>query len=223
MTIFGEFHVPSEAFALHRTLQRVPDTAIEIERVVASKERLTPYFWVVSDDLAAFEDAASDDPSVSDLRELDVYDSSALYRAEWTRNVEAIAFAYTNVGAIIIEAAGKAEAWELQIRFDDRRRLDEFRDYCADEDIQFALNRLYDESQPRSGAAFGLTEKQAEALLTAWERGYFEVPRQVTLAEVAEELAISKESLSKRLRRGNDALVTNALHVTAPDDEEAAL
>lgn len=74
MSLFGEFHVSSERLALHDTLTTVPDTIVEIERVAATDELLTPYFWVSGGDAEDFEEAARQDPTVEDLRRLDQFD-----------------------------------------------------------------------------------------------------------------------------------------------------
>ncbi|WP_313696232.1 helix-turn-helix domain-containing protein [Halorarum halobium] len=219
MTLFGEFLVPSDAFALNRTLQSVPDAVIDIERVVASRELLTPYFWVSVTEFDAFEAAVAEDPSVQRLRKLDEFDESALYRAEWTENTEAIAYAYTNVGATILEAKGENDQWELRIRFDSHERLTDFREYCQANEISFELRRLYDISNPQSGVKYGLTQKQHDALVTAWEAGYFETPREATLTEVADELGISAQSLSGRLRRANQTWIANALTIAPPSED----
>lgn len=58
-----------------------------------------------------------------------------------------------------------------------------------------------------------LTAPQEEALLAALEAGYFEVPKAVTATEVAESLSISKSAFLERLRRGQRALITQALTV----------
>ena len=47
-----------------------------------------------------------------------------------------------------------------------------------------------------------VTPKQAEALRMANERGWFEVPRDATLGEIADELGISTQAASDRMRRG---------------------
>jgi len=51
-----------------------------------------------------------------------------------------------------------------------------------------------------------LTDKQREVLDTAREMGYFEVPRDATAAEIAEELDISPQAVSERMRRAISAL-----------------
>jgi len=46
-----------------------------------------------------------------------------------------------------------------------------------------------------------LSDNQLEVLETAYRLGYFKVPQEVTAEEIAEELDISRSTLSERLRR----------------------
>lgn len=218
MSLFGEFRVPSEAFALHQTFRTVPELVVEIERVVATENVLTPYFWISGDDIATVERALASDPSVENLHRLDEFEATTLFRAEWTENVETIVYAYTQIGAVILEASGKVGEWVFRMRFDDRTQLDEFCDFCHEQEIPFQLVRLYELSHPRTGGQYGLTPKQQEALVEAWEMGYFESPREASLADVAETLGITQQSLSKRLQRGYNALVSNTLVVTSQSE-----
>ena len=218
MSLFGEFCVPADAFALHYTLQAVSDPVVEIDRVVAAEDRLTPYFWVSGADPDEIAAATKDDPSVRDLRRLDEFDEATLYRAEWTENIETLVYAYTNVGATILEAEGESEEWILRMRFDDRDQLDDFQRYCNEEDISFDLSQLHEITFPQTGARYGLTPKQNEALVTAWEMDYFESPREASLNDVADTLDIAQSSLSERLRRAQDELIANALVVTEPSE-----
>lgn len=47
-----------------------------------------------------------------------------------------------------------------------------------------------------------LTDRQRECLTVAQRRGYFEVPRDCTLAEVADTLDVDKSTASETIRRG---------------------
>ncbi|SFS42495.1 helix-turn-helix domain-containing protein [Halostagnicola kamekurae] len=220
MSVFGEFHVPSNAFALHETLNAVSEMVIEIERVVATEEVLTPYFWVSEVNFGTFEDAVAKDPSIRNLEQLDEFQETALYRAEWTRHVESIVYIYTEIEAVVLEATGSNERWELRIRFDDRDELDTFQRYCHERNIAFDLRRLYDLSQPKTGGQYGLTSKQQSALVAAWEAGYFETPREASLEDVAAELDITQQSLSKRLHRAHRSLIANTLIVSASEPSQ---
>ncbi|WP_415381748.1 helix-turn-helix domain-containing protein [Halosimplex sp. TS25] len=223
MSLFAEFQIPSTDFALSSTLDRLPDLVVEIDRVAATDELLTPYFWVSDVDLDVFESVAAEDPTVSDLRRLDDFESASLYRASWTGDVDTVVYAYTQGGATILEAKGQDGVWDIKIRFDDRDPFDEFRAFTDDRDVSFRLEQLYETSHPRTGSRYGLSEKQHEALNIAWELGYFEEPRETTLDAVAEELGITRQSLSQRLRRGHHALVANTIRVTPLDEEKASL
>ena len=61
-------------------------------------------------------------------------------------------------------------------------------------------------TQPSSAAwsamLANLTDRQFEVLSLAVERGYFEVPRGATLADIASELDIEKSTASEHVRRG---------------------
>lgn len=218
MSLFGEFCVPSDALAFGQTLNTEPDLVIEIERVVATDELLTPYFWITGVTPDMFEAAAHEDPTVEQLERLDDYDEATLYRAHWTDRVERLIHAYTHIGAAIIAAEGQRDEWILRLRFDNRDKLDEFNEYLNDEDIPFTLQRLFEITHPRSGSQYGLTPKQTDAITTAWEMGYFKLPREATMDEVAGELGIAPQSLSDRLRRAQDTLIEEALRVEGPID-----
>lgn len=221
MGVFAEFHVPSEVFVLGGSLPNLPDTVVEIERVVASGALLTPYFWVTTDNLAAFEALVAEDPSIEDLHRVDDFEGRTLYRATWTANVEPLRFAYSEVDAAITEATGTGDTWELRIRFEDQNELSVFRDFCEEEGVEYDLRRRYEAARVGKGAEYGLTPKQNEAATTAWEMGYFDSPRTASLADVADELGISTQAVSDRLRRAQRNLLAETLTVASPSTADA--
>lgn len=220
MSIIAEFSVPSDEFALHETLVAVPEMVVEVERVVAHEpDRIMPLFWTRGDSHGDFEDAAADDPSVENITKLDEADGAVLYRAEWVENVETVAYAYTETGATILEATGQNERWNVQMRFGDENALSTFRTYLDENDYSFELDALYRRSQPMTDSP-DVTTPQREALLTALDAGYYDVPRDNTMDDVAADLGISQQALSKRLRRGHRNLIETTLTVARPDDSE---
>jgi len=220
MSVIGEFTVPSDDFALHHTLTAAPEMVVEIERVVATLEdKIMPYFWVSGGDQADFQTAFQEDSSVMDTTRVDEIEGSVLYRAEWRENVESIIYAYTDIGATILQATGRDEQWELQIRFDDREKVSQFQDYCEEHDISFELTKLYHQEQPMASAQYGLTPKQRNTLVTALNHGYYDIPQETTMTDLAEELGISQQALSKRLHHGHKNLITNSLTVSHPEDQ----
>lgn len=220
MSVIAEFTVKSDDLALHESLTAAPDMIVEIERVVATMEdKVMPYFWVSGGDQAEFEAAFDADDSVTNVVAIDEVDDAKLYRAEWTRNVETIVYAYVEIGATILQAIGRGENWELRMRFDDRDVLSEFQEYCAENGISFELNQLTEQEQPMASAQYDLTPKQRETLVTALEEGYYNTPQDVSMNDLADEMGVSQQALSKRFHSGHRNLITSTLMISRPDDE----
>ncbi|APX96186.1 helix-turn-helix domain-containing protein [Natronorubrum daqingense] len=219
MAVIAEFSVHSDDFALHHALTAAPEMIVEIERVVATmKDRIMPYFWVTGETLSEFERALDEDNSVKNITEVDVVEDAKLYRAEWTENIETVIFAYVEIGATILQASGRNDRWELQMRFDDQEKVADFREYCDENDVSFELLQLQEQEQPMASTQYDLTPKQRETLISALEEGYYEVPQQVTMSELAAEMGISQQALSKRFHNAHKNLITNVLTVSEPDE-----
>lgn len=220
MSVIAEFTVDAEDLALHHALTAAPEMIVEIERVVATMEdEIMPYFWVSGGDQHDFQTAFAEDPSVTDRTRVDEIDDATLYRAAWTENVETIIYAYIEIGATILQATGRDEYWELQMRFDNRDQVSDFQRYCNEHGISFELAGIYQQDEPMASAQYGLTPKQRDTLVAALEAGYYDVPQGSTMTEVADGLGISQQALSKRLHNGHKNLIANALTISHPDDE----
>lgn len=79
----------------------------------------------------------------------------------------------------------------------------------AGETVGVTLKRLHplgSEDDDAVAQRWDVTPAQEQAFRAALRLGYFEVPRQVTASEVADELEISKSAFLERLRRGQGAL-----------------
>lgn len=111
---------------------------VEIERVIAHEpDRLMPYLWTSNGDNQKFEAAAENDPSIEGLTKLDEHDGAVLYRANWVQGVEAVVHAYTKTGAVLIDATGRNDQWELQLRFDTEDDVIRFKSYLDESRRQF--------------------------------------------------------------------------------------
>lgn len=218
MSTIADFAIDADKFVLGWTLCEVPGVHIQVERVVVSSTaQVTPYFWATGDDLEAFEDALADDPTTRDAERLEDDGRTRLYRAEWTRNVQPLVYVLDDAKGAILQATGSEGRWELRLLFPDHETLSAFHEYSATYDLAFDLRRVYDSNGRRSTIPWELSEAQTEALRLAYERGYFEVPRETSMADLAAELGISSQALSKRLRRAHRGLVG----VTVAHDPDA--
>ncbi|MFD1586324.1 helix-turn-helix domain-containing protein [Halorientalis brevis] len=107
--------------------------------------------------------------------------------------------------SVVEQISVQPDGWVQQRWFADR---DAFLDYSAfwRENASFSLFRLT-ESDANGNPPTGLTDRQREALLTAYEMGYFDIPRTTSLDAVADEIGISAPALSERLRRAHAHLI----------------
>ena len=213
MSVLAEFLVPADQFVLADTLTAVPEVRIEIQRVVAGAEDVTPYFWAVGEKLNDFERALREDPSVKEILILEEdQEDERFFRVRWETRVPNLLSGVTDAKATILDAANTAEGtWELKLLFPDRDHLAGFHDYCVDHDLSCQLSRVYRAENPQEQGEYGVTEDQLEALEAAYRSGYFDVPRDTSLTELADELDISRTALSARLRRGERNLLSNTV------------
>lgn len=221
MSIISEFTVPAEQFALYETLCTSPEITVEVERVVAhGPDRIMPYFWTSGEDYEAFEASAKDDPSVENLTRVDETEDAVLYRANWVRDVESIIYAYTETGAILLDATGQDEYWELRLRFDSQEDLAQLTEFIEENEIEFDLTRLYEPSRPTTESHVPLTEIQEETIRAGLKSGYYEIPRETTPSELADQFGITRQAISNRFRRAHRALAEDAVVVTPPNETE---
>jgi predicted DNA binding protein len=73
------------------------------------------------------------------------------------------------------------------------------------------VSTLGDVGETPVAERWNLTPAQGEAVRTAYDLGYFEVPRAVTAGEVADQLDISKTAFLERLHRAEAALFEQVL------------
>jgi predicted DNA binding protein len=216
MSIVAEFTIESDEFLLGQLLAEFPALSIEIERVVPMGNRIMPYVWAYGDDLTEFETAMQENPGVAVFTVLDKLDDSALYKIEWNGDTERLVSSIADAPATILEIRGEDD-WTFRIRFDDHAGLSAFHETCVEKGIQYTLNRVYsvhDQREPDEN--YGLTQVQYETLLRAVEEGYFEVPRGVKIADLADEFDVSEQAISERLRRGADKVLRDALLESSP-------
>lgn len=205
--------LPADAVALEYTLERRPDVEVEAERIAGHSTVWTmPCLWISSDDLGAVDEALAADPSVESVVDSDEFDAASYYHLEWADDVEERVNAYIDREGSILDAKATADGWRMRFRFVSREQFDAFRETAADRGHSFELLELTEpdapSGEPNPG---GLTPDQREALLAAHDRGYYEVPREVTTRELAAELDTSHQSLSELLRRGTASLIDGAL------------
>ncbi|MFD1512508.1 helix-turn-helix domain-containing protein [Halomarina rubra] len=65
-----------------------------------------------------------------------------------------------------------------------------------------------------------LTPHEREVLLTALDRGYFEVPRRISIVALAEEVGVSDREVTEHLRRAMAKVLNHGRWQLPPERDE---
>jgi hypothetical protein len=180
---------------------------VQFERFVPATPDPFP-FVRVRGDREAFAASARADPAVASLTERDVTSSWTRYRLVWTPDARR-SIRHLFGDPVVLEAVAVRD-WSFSVRFPEFAHVAVFRETAETSGFPLELHRLREESRTED-ATTDLTDLQRETLALAIRRGYFEVPRSVTLSDLAAELGVSKQAVSERLRRALALLARDAL------------
>ena len=216
MSVILEFSIDSQDFQLGEVLSTPTDMQLELERIVPTGDMVMPFVWATGDGHTTFEEQVRGHPAIKACLPLDSLGESTLYRIEWEEDTDLIQ-GIAAANAVILEAYGNGE-WAFRLRFPDHDRLSHFHNFVLEHDLPMHIDRTYTLTETTErGHRFDLSQQQREALLLATQGGYFATPREIGLDELAEQLGISEQAVSNRIRRGNEKILRQVLLTSAGD------
>lgn len=187
---------------MHEVSSTNPDTTFSVVSVLPGADTGVALVEFRSADVLALLAAVRDHDDVVDLELL------------WTRGDDALVEVETRQPRLLepllragvplktpFEIRDAAATWELTTSAD---RLSELGDRLADHGVEYDLAEVTSETD---GDERVLTPRQREVLRAAVERGYYKVPRDLTLTELAGELGVAKASASDTLARAERRVV----------------
>jgi len=211
MSVIAEVQVPSTAFELGQILSVKGMEFIELESLVPTGKATVPLFWIYNSTRDSFLETVQRHPSVNSASEVDTFDDRMLFTLDWDARKDHLFEGIIEHGGQVLSASGTPEMWEFELRFSDHDELGDFREFCEYVNLSLEVVRVYNPTNPGGGPWYGLTEPQREAIRLAVQMGYYDIPRGCTTKELANELGISDQAVTERLRRGIVALVTQTL------------
>ena len=171
----------------------------------------TFYYYIESSDFHRFEDGLRNDNTISEFeRVIETRDREAIYCVEYSGEGILLSPVISAANGVILDKENDGSAWLFTIWMTERADLRYIWEYAQQNDIDIELLRV-NEYASLGDTDAGLTDSQREALLVAFETGYFEEPRKATLGEVATELDISQPAAGGLLRRGVRRLIISSL------------
>jgi len=173
-----------------------PDATFRLLTGVPKGDRAIELGEVRTDDPEAAIDALREHPDIVAFERLLAGDRRAIVQYE---AIEQRLYRFLWESSLPPEFPLSVENGEME--FDLTATREQFEAFGAQLDatgLQYDLLSVVHTDEDRSL----LTERQRECLTVAQRRGYFEVPRACTLAEVADALGVDKSTASETIRRG---------------------
>ncbi len=218
MAIVTEVHFAHEDGALAGTLAELPDLEATVVQETSTDPGRGVYFLRFEGvDPAAVREALSADHTVAEVRPV-LDGDRRLLGIVFTDRTKLLAPRVTREDGFVLEArSSSAGGWCERWLFRHREGIHEVWRYAREEGFSFEVLELSSVPDAESAGSAELTAKQRETLVTAYECGYFDEPRESSLEELAGELGVSPSAVGGRIRRGMKSLIGSSVVVDDPE------
>lgn len=215
MSITATIHIRHDQLALVPTLRRLDGVKVQVVPQGTTSPGATAFpFLIEHADRAELEAALDDDPTVDTYRLVDWTDGQGIYYIEHSPETKLISAAVAEANGFLMQTETKADGWFVRLLLPDRTALNDVWNYANRNDITIDIAEIYGNEDAGGQSSYGLTDQQRTALSLAYDEGYFQEPRAVSLDDVASELDLSSTAMSGRLRRGIRNLIAATIAET---------
>ncbi|MFC7203215.1 helix-turn-helix domain-containing protein [Haloferax namakaokahaiae] len=199
---------------LKQSIDRSPDVTLSVEQQTTSADGVLDItLRCLGGELDAFEAHLDTDETVSRWVPIDGVGPRRLYRVRLTERASST-FEFdrwVDGKGVFLSAEREVCGWVLQAYLPDRCTLRQFAEGCESNDVQFDITQLMEIGHVNDMRQLGLSSVQAETLRTALECGYYSIPRETNLEELAKSLDVSHQAVSERLRRAVRSLLEHTI------------
>jgi predicted DNA binding protein len=216
MSVIVRSYIEHGRLALVPTLRSLDEVKIRVVTQGTTSPGTTVFpFLIEYDDRAELEGILDGDPTVNEYELVDWTNGAGIYYIEHTPETELISTVVTNVNGLLVHTETKGNGWLIRLLLPDRKALNSIWEYANENEITLDIIEIYSNDDTRTEMSYGLTDEQMIALKTAYDKGYFQEPRDISLSQVADEIGVSSTAMSGRLRRG----VRNLIAATISEDD----
>jgi predicted DNA binding protein len=198
---------------MQTALQRAPDTDLTIVQQHVVETGGLDVVLDVRGAFDRFEAGLEEDNSVTDWLRFSTGQERRRYRVTLTERGRELSTQprWSNDGAVFLDGRRQRDRWRFRLQLPGEQSLQRYVAYCDDRNISLDPVRLCRSNSATSFEHYGLTATQARTLVDARQRGFFQIPRDCTLEELAAASNITHQALSERLRRGTESLIDATL------------
>jgi predicted DNA binding protein len=207
---------------LDQAVSAAADMSLDIEKLDASPT--VPIRVIFRARGASFDDfdaGLERDPTVAEFSVLADERQKRLYCVVGAETIPCVELYRRSIElqGVIVDATRNASGWTMGMLFPDRDAFGAFRRACQDVDLTVTVESIHSGQSDWTNDDADLTPAQREILSRAVEVGYFDIPRETTLRGLGDEVGVSGQAASERLRRGMETLVRDTLSEELNDEE----
>lgn len=209
MSVIIETSIPSTDFGFGTVFSDTTADRFELKQIIPIQGgTLAPFVRAYTANIDALETQLATDERITDITLINEFADSVLFQIDWNPSIDGFFTVVSDHDGLILTGTGTPNRWEFQLQFPDHETLSAFAGACRDAEVSLNISRIYTPSETdteigiATDIAAQLTASQRETLKIALEKGYFEIPRQISLDELAEKSEISGVAIDQRLRRG---------------------
>lgn len=219
--MFVQFHLDSNVMST--ALEHAAGMRATVQHVDSSSSiPMRSVFWASDGDFEALETGLDADETITDWREIAENGDERLYRVHYAHEQPDVEIydAAIEFDGVFLKAETAGDGWTVKMLFPSRDAFNAFRESAEAADLSVDVDSIYSEPFSGSGDEIALTDPQRDLLTRAVQVGYFDIPRETTLQELGQEMNISGQAASERLRRGMETLVRETVTEEALAKEE---
>ncbi len=214
MAVTATIVIKHDKLALVPTLRALDDISIRVITQGTTNPGATVFpFLVDYDDREELERTFEDDPTVKRYELVSWSDQRGIYYIEHTPETKLISTIVVGVNGFLTHTETKEKGWLVKLLLPDKDALTTIWQYARENDMSLDIIEIHgsESADEESSNSYGLTPEQRTALLKAYEEGYFQEPRDMSLSDVADEMGLSSTAMSGRLRRGMQNLIRTTI------------
>jgi len=214
MAIITDVRFAHERGALAETLEALPETELTVVRETGTDPEHSRYLIRFEGAPPTVRRVLDRDRTVRDAEQIPGDVRPRLWGVEFAPEAKLLNPRVTSEGGFVLDARsarpeGGRRGWYERWLLPGREALRDVWEYARAEEFDFEIVNLRQQGGPDPDAPDpgALTDQQREALVAAYENGYFTEPREVSLEELAASLDLSATAVGGRIRRGLKSLV----------------
>jgi hypothetical protein len=121
-----EFTSPAAEFPLGSIFESLPETEVELERLIPHDTLIIPYFWVRGVSVEDIESEFKTQTGVTDIRLIDSVKDEYLMRAQWENDYVGVLAALSEAEVTLLTVLGRKTSGTLRFGASRRRRSASF-------------------------------------------------------------------------------------------------